>query len=170
MTKLSPADPAVPERALRFASAAELIDASLQILTLARRSVMIYSRDLEASVLDQMPMLDALRRIAIGGRGASVRLLVQDPGRAVRDGHRLIEQARRLSSIYQFRQVQAEDLKFAGAFMVNDQAGFVARGLADRHEGEGHTRDSARANPLIRYFNEVWERSTPPLELRALSL
>lgn len=160
----------VPERALRFATALELIDASCQMLSLARRSVMIYSRDLDPAILDQAAVLENLRRLALSGRGANVRLLVHDPGRAMREGHRLIEQARRLSSIYQFRQVQAEDLKFAGAFMVNDRAGFVARTFADRYEGEGHTHDSARANALIRYFNDVWERSTPATELRALSL
>jgi hypothetical protein len=132
--------------------------------------VLIYSRDLEPALLDQSPVLEALRRIALTGRGANVRMLVQDSGRAIREGHRLIEQSRRLSSVYQFRQVQAEDLKFAGAFVVNDRAGFVARTLADRHEGEGHTHDSARANALIRYFNEVWERSATPSELRTLHL
>lgn len=163
-------DVPVPERALRFASAVELIEATTQVLALSRRSVLIYSRDLEPMLLDQSPVLDALRRIALTGRGAQVRMLVQDPGRAIREGHRLIEQSRRLSSIYQFRQVHTEDLKFPGAFVVNDRAGFIARTFADRHEGEGHTHDSARANALIRYFNEVWERSSAPPELRALHL
>lgn len=160
----------VPECALRFDTAATLIDASCRILALARRQLVICSRDLDAPILDQAPVLQQLHRLAISGRGAQVRVLVQDPARPLRDGHRLIEQARRLSSIYQIRQVLAEDLQFTGAFMVNDRAGFVSRSFADRYEGEGHTHDSARANALLRYFNEVWERAQPASGLRALSL
>lgn len=164
------APPTPTERALRFASSAELNIAALEVLNEARRSVCVYTRDLEPVLLDTRPLLDALQRVALRGRGAAIRILVQDPTRAMREGHRLVEQARRLSSVYQFRQPQAEDLQYTGAFLVTDQAGFVQRVLADRPDGEGHTRDVARANALLRYFNEVWERSAPPAELRALNL
>jgi hypothetical protein len=147
---------------------AELQAIYLQIAALARFELAIYSRDLDAPILDQAEILDCLRQLSLQ-KGARIRILVQDSGRALRDGHRLLELARRMSSAFEFRSPQAEDLQYSSAFIVNDQNGHVLRDLATRFDSEGNLYDLASAQRQKRYFDEVWERSPVTSEFRRLS-
>jgi len=140
----------------------------LQIALLARFELAIYTRDLDAAILDQAEMLDCLRQLSLQ-KGARIRILVQSSARALQDGHRLLELARRMSSAFEFRSPQAEDLHYGSAFLVNDQNGHVLRDLATRFESEGNLNDLASAQRLKRYFDEVWERSSVTTEFRRLS-
>lgn len=140
----------------------------LQIAALARFELSIYSRDLDAPILDQSEILDCLRQLSLQ-KGARIRILVQDRGRALRDGHRLLELARRMSSVFEFRSPQDEDLQYSSAFIVNDQNGYVLRDLATRFDSEGNLFDLPSAQRLKRYFDEVWERSPITSEFRRLS-
>jgi GNAT superfamily N-acetyltransferase len=146
-----------------------LTQAMLQVVTETRRELCIYTRDLDPAVLNTNALLEALRTLCLRP-GAHIRLLVQDTSRAVKDGHRLIELARRLPSSIEFRCPQAEDLHYIGAFVVNDNFGFLARSFGDRFECEGDLYHIAEQAKLKRYFSEVWERSRPASEFRRLSL
>lgn len=147
---------------------AELQSIYLQIAALARFELAIYSRDLDAPILDQAEILDCLRQLSLQ-KGARIRILVQSSDRALRDGHRLLELARRMSSAFEFRSPQAEDLQYSSAFIVNDQNGHALRDLATRFDSEGNLYDLASAQRLKRYFDEVWERSPVTVEFRRLS-
>lgn len=149
----------------------QALAAVLELLSHARRDVCIYTRDLDPILFDQEPVLDALKHIGISGRGASVRIVIQQPSIPVRDGHRLIHLARRLPSVFQFRTPDTEhDLHYPSAFLVNDRRGYYFRTLGSRYEGEAHTYSPGRQAQLLEYFNQVWERSTPSEDLRQLSL
>ena len=74
-----------------------------KLLADATRDVAIYTRDLDPPLLDVAPVLDALRRIALSGRGARIRVIVHEPRKALADGHRLIALAQRLPSVVEFR-------------------------------------------------------------------
>jgi GNAT superfamily N-acetyltransferase len=146
-----------------------LAEAMLHVVHETRRELCIYSRDLDPVVLNTNVLLEALRTLCLRP-GAHIRLLVQDTSRAIKDGHRLIELARRLPSSIEFRCPQAEDLQYIGAFVVNDNFGFLARSFGDRFECEGDLYHVAEQARLKRYFSEVWERSRPATEFRRLSL
>ena len=82
-------------------------------------------------------ILDAIKRIALAGRRARIRVLVQDPRKPLADGHRLIALAQRLPSLIEFRTPQDEqDRLYASAFLINDRRGYFFRTLASRNEGE----------------------------------
>jgi hypothetical protein len=148
---------------------AECAAATLQILQGTRLDLVLYSRDLDPAVLNTTLFLEAFRQLALR-RGASVRILLQSTHRAMTDGHRLIELSRRLPSSFTFRCPQTQDLLYPGAFLVNDQFGFLARSQGDRYDCEGDEYDIPESARLKRYFDEVWERSRPASELRRLSL
>jgi GNAT superfamily N-acetyltransferase len=150
-------------------TSADARGASLQIFASAQRDLICYTRDLDPAVLNTSSVLEVLRSIALR-TNARLRFLVQHTDRALRDGHRLLELSRRLPSSFDFRCVQAEDLQFASAFIVNDSFGFLTRALADRFDCEGDLYNIAEANRLRRYFDEVWERSRMISEWRRLSL
>ncbi len=137
----------------------------------ARHRLWIYSRDLDRALLDRETLLEGLKRIALSGRGAEIRVLVQDPTSAVRDGHRLLGFASRMSSYVHLRRpVAEEDRHDPAAFVLNDVGGYFHRTLASRFEGEGNRHGPGRHRQLLEYFNQVWERSEPDPELRRMTL
>ena len=149
----------------------QALAAVLELLALARRDICFYTRDLDPGLYENDAVLDALKRIGVSGRGASVRIVIQQPAIPARDGHRLINLARRLPSVFQFRTPDTEDdLHYPSAFLVTDRRSYYFRTLGSRYEGEAHTYAPGRQAQLLEYFNQVWERSTPSEELRQLSL
>lgn len=158
-----------PRRLIEVDSSAALIEASLGIITGARRGLSIYTRDLDPLVLNNRPALDALRGFAIGGRDTLARVLVHDLRNAVQDGHGLIALAQRLPSRFEIRVIEQDpDVQYAAAFLLNDRGGYVFRPLATRPEASACRQGPARQRQLLSYFNEVWERARPATELRAL--
>lgn len=163
---------ATPEpRLITIENREQALAAVLELLAAARREICIYTRDLDPSLLDHEGVLEALRRIGTAGRGASVRVLVQAPAAAVADGHRLIHLAHRLSSVFQFRTPETEeDQQYPSAFLITDRRGYYFRTLGSRFEGEARTYAPGRHAQLREYFNQAWERSLAPPQLRELHL
>lgn len=148
----------------------ELRDNTLALVSSARREICIYSRDLEAALYEDAEILEAIRKLALSGKGASVRILIQDTTRMVREGHRLVDLAQRLSSIVHIRRVAHEDAQYPGAYLLTDQGGYLYRAFGDRFEGVGDICYPPRRDELKRLFDEVWERAESPPELRRLGL
>ena len=148
-----------------------LAAATLRLLRDARHGITLYTRDLEPSLLDQAPILEALRALAVRGRGAQIRMLVQQPHAALRDGHRLLPLIQRLPSVILLRQpIEDADLQYPSAFLLNDRGGYLLRALASRHEAIGNTCALGRNAQLAAYFDQVWVRSQPLRELQPLQL
>ncbi len=162
--------PAVASDSKRLTAtrAGELHDALLQLIHGARHEFCLYTRDFDPPVLSQADISAAVRRVALSGRMASVKILLQDSTRAAREGHRLVDLAQRLSSLIRIRTPAQDDLGYAGAFALNDQGGFLYRPFGDRYEAEGDLHYAPRRDELKRYFDEVWERAEPTAELRRL--
>ncbi len=148
--------------------ASDLHEAFLQLFGGARHEIFLYTRDFDPPVLSQSDIVDAVRRVALSGRMASVRILLQDSTRAAREGHRLADLAQRLSSLIRIRTPSQDDLNYASAFALNDQGGYLFRPFGDRYEAEGDLHYAPRRDELKRYFDEVWERAEPTAELRRL--
>lgn len=167
-----PGPPPRPEvRIVAIESREQALTETLRLIADARREVCIYTRDLDPALFDTEQGLDALKRLAISGRGASIRILVQEPQQPAQRGHRLIGLAQRLTSAFALRvPVQDEDLQYPSAFLLNDARGFYFRTLGNRYEGEVVNYAPGRHAQLQEYFNQVWERSEPSDELRQLEL
>jgi predicted GNAT family N-acyltransferase len=149
----------------------QAVAAIADLLADASQQIAIYTRDLDPGLLDLPPIVDAIRRIALSGRRARIRILVQEPRKPLADGHRLITLAQRLPSLIEFRTPEDEhDRQYASAFLINDRRGYLFRTLATRNEGEGSTYAPGRHAQLREYFDQVWERSAPSEELRKLAL
>jgi predicted GNAT family N-acyltransferase len=149
----------------------EAVAAIAELLADARHEIAIYSRDLDPVLLDLPAIIEAIKRVALSGRRARVRILVQEPKKPLADGHRLLALAQRLPSLIELRTPSDEhDLQYASAFLINDRRGYLFRTLASRHEGEGSTYAPGRHAQLREYFDQVWERSVPSEELRQLAI
>ncbi|MCD9028673.1 GNAT family N-acetyltransferase [Luteimonas sp. BDR2-5] len=147
------------------------IDVSVTLVQSARRHLWLRSRDLDPGLFDRPEVLRAFRRFATAGRGGVVQVLLQDASAPQREHAPLLALAQRLPSAFAFRAVDdAVDRSFAGAFLVNDNGGFLVRALGHRFDGEAATRQPGQARQLAMQFAPVWERSRPCTEFRALGI
>ena len=162
--------PPKPEsRAISVEDRLEARAALVDLLTEARNEVALFTRDLDPGVLDAPEVLAQIKRIALSGRHARIRILLQDPRKAVADGNRLVALAQRLPSAIEVRTpIEEQDQQYAAAYLVTDRRGYLYRTLASRHEGEGSTHAPGRHGQLLSLFDQVWERSVPSEELRQL--
>lgn len=143
----------------------------LQLLCEARHDVAIRVPLLETGSLDSLDELAQLRRIASSGRSARIRLLLHYPEAALRNDHRLIALAQRLSSAIQIRTpVEEVDLGYRSACLLNDAGGYLFLPEADRPIGRAASHDRAGQTPLQRHFDETWERSERASVLQVLDL
>lgn len=167
-----PAPPTPPDPVtLRATTREELIDATRHLLGGARHSMCVLVRELHPLLLNDTACLVELRRLAISGRGASIRILAQDLTRALQEGTRLLELAQRLSSVIEMRRpVEPADLAYSSAFMCVDSCGYLFRPEESEMVAVGSTYAPGRHAELMRLFEEIWARSEPWPELRALGI
>jgi predicted GNAT family N-acyltransferase len=177
--ELEPAD--APERAplpprpgvriVAVESREQALAETLSLIGAAKRELCIYTRALDPELFESEAVLEALKRVAISGRGASIRILVQDPRTVATRGHRLLPLAQRLTTAFETRTpVEENDLQYPSAFLINDVRGYYFRVLGNRFEGEAVNYAPGRHAQLLEYFNRVWERSEVSEDLRQLNL
>jgi len=153
---------------LNLESAEDHRNVVLAMTRQAKRSLHIFTYDMEHLVFDNAEFETAATDLLRGGQYAAIRILVQDSSRAVRNGHRLINLAQRLSSKIEIRKPIAEYADITRAFFVADETGYISRALADRYDAVANFNDRLSSRDLVKFFNEVWERSQQDSALRRL--
>ncbi|PLY16779.1 MAG: acyltransferase [Sedimenticola sp.] len=136
----------------------------------SRRSLAIFTYDLDPYVYDQADFLDAVKQLAIASQLSKIRVLLQNNDRVQKQGHRLLEMARRLSSKIEIRRPKTDYLNYLENFLVVDATGYVKRGVYHRYDGEVCFACRLEAVKYENFFNEVWECSEPDSDLRRLYL
>ncbi|QGU34037.1 hypothetical protein E6P07_11815 [Thermochromatium tepidum ATCC 43061] len=151
-----------------LARSPEIAAISADMAAQARRELLIHDPRLEAALYDQIPFLEAVRRLALARPGFCVRVLLFDPRAATQVGHRLIELARRLTSRVTIRRVADEDQERLDAFLIVDETGYVHRPLAERMEAIADYANPRDARRMRQDFERLWERGSVDAELRQL--
>ena len=136
----------------------------------AHWAVELFTSDLEPALYDQAPFIDALTGLALGSPRARVRILVKDLERTIKEGHRLVELARRLSSYVQIRRVHEDYQQDSQSFFLVDDYGLLHRRFAARFEGTLSCKAPLEVRRLRALFDEIWDRSEPEADLRRLHL
>jgi hypothetical protein len=155
---------------IRLDSRIEVVDAVRDLARQARRSLHIYTRDLEPRVYDNREFLDAVTALATSSPHVQIRILLQNPERIVKEGHRLIELSRRLTSYIEIRTPHPDYKEYNQAFLIADETGVLRRPHADRYEGALNYNDTLQARELVKFFTEVWEKSETDPQLRRLHI
>lgn len=151
-------------------TAADNREAALQIARLARRQLAIFTRELEPQVYDTPEFIEAAKQLALSGSRTRIRILLIDSRRATKEGHRLVELARRLSSSFEIRKPHRDYLDVAETFMIADEKGLLYRKLATRWEGIVDPHDPLAAREKLKLFDEIWQRSLDDIETRQLRI
>lgn len=145
-------------------------DAIFDVARSAKRSLAIFTHDLEPEIYNRIEFLDIIKNLILTHRFAKVRILLMDPLQSVREGHRLIELARRFSTFFELRLVHPDYKQHTEAFLIADQAGLVYRINATRWEGIADVNTPRIACRYLDFFDGVWEKSEVVQETRRLHL
>lgn len=158
-------------QAMRLETIESTLAATLQLIIRSRRQLYIYSRDLEYTLYGQNEIVEALKQFVLRNSNSSVQIIIQDPASLRSQVHPVLELAQRLTSHFLIRApVEAEDLKYLSAFVINDYDGYLFRLLGNRYEGHWSPNLPAQNRQLCEEFERVWQRSRPCTEFRALNL
>ena len=140
------------------------------MISQARRKLTMFTRDLDPRVFDREPIYQAVKDLATYSRFSEVRVLLVDPDRVIKEGHRLITLARRLSSYIQIRKVGSDYQYICSSFIVVDDKAYIYRSLATQYDAVVNFNEPNRARELLRQFTDVWEYSAPDPNLRVLHI
>lgn len=155
---------------IELVSAGDCRDAALELIRGTRRTLALFTRDLEPAIFGTVEFATAVQRLALRSRFTHIRIVVIDPAAAIREGHRLVELARRLSSFIEFRRPGPDHASLAHTFLVTDETGIMYRPLSSRYEGFADTYNPPEARKYLKHFAEIWSQAEPEQEFRRLGL
>jgi hypothetical protein len=155
---------------LHLNGVSECRDASLLLANQAKRSICILSYDLDSKIYNQKDFLEAIKKLAIRNEHSRIKILLQNNEKVQREGHRLIQLWRRLTSKIEIRRPSPDYIDHAENFLLVDEAGYLHRRLYTDYEATVDFNSRFETNRLCAFFNEVWEQSEPDSELRNLHI
>ncbi len=143
---------------------------ALELALTARRSLFIYSHQLDREIFDNAEMASAINALARRGRNSDVRILINDPRPMIKQGHRLLELARRLSSTVHIRVIAEHPELPEATFMLRDNNGVVYKPRERRQTGFYEPDSRAAAQRHIEKFDDLWRWGHVDSGLRLLRL
>ena len=155
---------------LELSTGEENRQVALALAGQARRRILILSRDLDHTLFDNEAFQQAASDLARRSPQAHVHILVHDAQRAIKNGHRLVDLAQRLSSRVEIRRTAEEFVRSNEAFLVVDESGYLRRPVADRYEASASFCAPKEVRELAKFFTEVWQQSHAEPQLRRLHL
>ena len=142
-----------------------------EIAAQADRSLTIFTQDLEPGIYDHDDFMEVAKRLVLSKRYGRIRLLLADPGRAMRNGNRFVYLARRLNTYIAFRNVHQDFReKNKDAYIIADNQALLYRADAAKWDGIADTYAPAVAKRYLERFDQIWEASEVQAELRDLRL
>jgi hypothetical protein len=143
---------------------------ALALLVQAQRSLSLYSPDLEPWLYNHNSVQQACTRFLLAHPRNRLRILLGDSSRAVKQGHRLLTLARRLTSNMQIRKLHPDYPAQACAFLVADDCGVLVRPEPAQFSGHAFYQDPGRARQRQRQFDTAWDHSLSDPDLRSFLL
>lgn len=136
----------------------------------AKKSMHIFSYQLNPAIYGDMSFLESVTKLAIRSKYSKIQVLVVDTMPMVKHGHRIIETSRRVSSSIQIRKVHEDFKKMSNAFFIVDETALITRKVATRYEAMLNFTNSKESRILVKLFNEIWRRSNPEPMLKHLNI
>lgn len=158
------------ERLERFNQPQEARAHALALMQQAQRSLCLYSDDLEPWLYHHGSVQQACTRFLLASPRARLRILLRDPTRAVKEGHRLLALSRRLSSNLHIRKLNPDYANIEQAFLIADDSGLFLRPELDQQAGHALYNDPARVRRYQVQFDQAWDTSITDPDLRSFLL
>lgn len=135
-----------------------------------KQKLQLYTRDLDPRILNSRNLERLISRFIRSSRFARVEILIIDEKNLQGIDHRLVSLAQNYSSYIQIRVIPKDYHENYFAYYLIDGRTILYRRLADRFECEYQQLPSSLVKQKSKYFDEVWQISTPASHLRALHL
>jgi len=137
----------------------------------AQRELLLLCFDFDRGLYGSEGFADAVKRLALSGERARIRVLINQPKAAMRGAHRLVELGRRLPSRIEFRELDEEQqIAQRGDWLIADQRRLVERSAPDALVARALDDAPLAAQARARAFGELWDRSPGCAEFRVLGL
>ena len=143
---------------------------ALALLQQAQRSLCIYSHDLEPWLYHHSSVQDACTRFLLTSPRHQLRILLRDSSRAVKEGHRLLTLARRLSSNLKIRKLRPDYPSEELAFLLVDDRGLLLMPEIGQPNGYALYQDPGRNRQRRAQFDHAWDTSVTDADLRSFLL
>lgn len=140
------------------------------LVSQARNTVDIFTHDLEPVIYDTREFISALTQLAMHSQHSKIRVLIQDPSRCIREGHRMLELGQRLSSYIELRKPGYDHKNFNEAFLIADNTGLLHKHLSDHYEGVVNFNAPLEAGEKTKFFIDAWETAEIDPNLRRIYL
>ncbi|MBC9251012.1 histone acetyltransferase HPA2 [Pseudomonas alcaligenes] len=143
---------------------------ALALLQQARHSLCLYSTDLEPWLYNHSSAQEACTRLLLANPRNRLRILLRDVSRPVKQGHRLLNLARRLTSNLQIRRINPDLPSEEVAYLLADGHGLLLRPQPDQHAGYALYNDPGRVRLRQAQFDQAWDNSLLDPDLRSFLL
>ena len=158
------------EQHFRLQSLQDLRQHAVSIFASAKQKIQVYSRNLDPRILNNRDIEQAITRFVRSSRFVQVELLITDERNLQGVDHRLVSLAQNFTSFIKIRVIPKDYHENYFAYYLIDGRRIIYRNNADRFESEVHQLPSSLIKQKSKYFDEVWQQSSPASHLRALHL
>ena len=135
-----------------------------------QRTLDIVSRLLDPPVFNTPDFIEAVKRFATKNRKPRIRIIVFDPETIVKNGHRLVDLAGRLSSFIEIRKSGNDYKDYNECLLLADETAFLHRINAERYEATANFNDRRQSKYYLKQFDTMWDVATPDPNLRRVNL
>lgn len=156
------------ETLLRLDGPEQFHQATILLLSQTVRQLHIVTPDLESERFNHTDFADALSHFARRSQYTETRILVGEPGVAIRWGHQVVNLTRRLSSLIHIRRIHEDDFDPEEAWIVADDMAMIRRDGMDGYKGLLSAKAIPAAQQKNRRFVEIWERAHEVAEFREM--
>ena len=136
----------------------------------AQHRILIFSHELDKSIFDTEELYEAIKNLAIKSNRTHIHILVHDPKSMAKEGHRLLNLTRRISSHMSIKITAKEHHDVYENFMIFDDNAYIIRENPARFTAVGNFHAPLKTRQLSEHFLEMWERGVDDSSLRRLSL
>lgn len=154
----------------RFARPEQAQAHTLALLQQARTSLCLYSPDLEAWLYNHSSMQDACVQFLLASPRNRLRILLRDIGKPVKQGHRLLNLAKRITSNLHIRRINPDHPGDESAYLLADDRGLLMREAPEQYAGYALYNDPGRVRQRQALFDQAWDVSLSDPDLRSFLL
>lgn len=174
-TSPSPREPAPfllgkHDRLERFSHPDQAQAHALALLQQARHSLCLYSTDLEPWLYSHSSVQEACTRFLLASPRNRLRILLRDVTRPVKEGHHLLNLARRITSNLHIRRINPDHPADGSTYLLADDRGLLLREQPELFAGYALYNDPARVRQLQAQFDQAWDNSIADPDLRSIRL
>lgn len=146
----------------------ENASAALSLISQARKTIDIFTHDLEPNHLDSTLIAESIRIFIKISPNSKLRILLCDPEIVVKHGHRIVDLSRQFSSFISIRRTNEEHRATAFSLLIVDEKAVLHRPHFTEARGTINFDSRYNCRQHLEFFNHVWDISEPASELRQL--